>query len=172
LKEVDVYLLLGSNKGNRLKNITSAIKHLKKVNWLKIQKFSSLYETQPEGVNEIQPDYLNMIVKCKTSLNPYELLEVIESIEKKLGRRNKGKKMSRTIDIDILIFGKTILKTEKLTIPHPQIVERKFVPHLIYELSPDLLHPELKIPINKLIQKMENAPSLYMKKEEIAKILS
>jgi len=166
---VDVYLLLGSNKGNRFKNITSAIKYLKEVEQLKILECSSLYETPPEGVREIQPNYLNMALKCKTNLTPYELLEVIESIEKKLGRKNKGKKASRTIDIDILIFGDTVLETKKLKIPHPQIVERGFVIHLLYELSPDLTHPESKLTVRDLLMKDgKGSPSLYIKKEELS----
>lgn len=171
MKEVEVYLLLGSNQGDRFKNIVEAVKLLKKISRLKILECSSLYETQPEGVKEIQPAYLNMAIKCKTNLNPYELLEMIESIEKKMGRKNKNKKKPRVMDIDILMFGDLILKTRKLTIPHPQIVERKFVPYLLHELSPNLIHAELKIPITELIPQKTPSPMLYMKKEEIFRLL-
>lgn len=171
MKEVEVYLLLGSNKGNRLKYLIGALNLLKKVPHLKILECSSVYETLPEGVKEIQPAYLNMVIKCETNLNPHELLKVIEFVEKKMGRKNKRTKRSRTIDIDILMFGDTVLKAKNLTIPHPQIARRKFVPYLLYEISPHLIHSELKLPVRDLIARERTPPFVYMKKEEILKFL-
>lgn len=173
--EVEVYLLLGSNKGNRLKNIIGAIKQLKKVNSkeLDILEFSSLYETQPEGVKEAQPYYLNMVVKCKTTFNPVELLNLLESIEKKLGRKNKGKKTSREIDIDILLFGDMILNTKKLKIPHPQITERKFVLHLLHEISGKIFHPEYGKSIGELLSESNaEKPAIHMDKIEFKRLYS
>ncbi len=166
----EVYLLLGSNKGNRLENIISAILYLKKIDpeKLKVLELSSIYETQPEGINYIQPAYLNIVIKCMTTYQPLELLDVVESIEKTLGRKNKGKKMPRTIDIDILLFGDMILNTPRLKIPHPQILERSFVPHILCELSETLLHPECgKKMIDIVTERKEKPPSIYLKKEKL-----
>jgi len=120
-----VYLSLGSNIKNKRKNLQNAIKLLKKNN-IKILKISSLYKTEPVGYKN-QPYFFNICIKAKTTLNPKELLYIIKKIEKQMGRKSHVKWGPRIIDIDILFYNNIILKGKQLTIPHPEIKNRKFV---------------------------------------------
>lgn len=147
-----VYLLLGSNLGNREKNIDNAINELKACGII-ISKKSSLYNTAPWGYAE-QPEFLNQALECLTSLEPFELLKEIKSIEKKMGREKTVRYGPRIIDIDIIFYDDLILKSEKLTIPHPLMHERLFVLKPLSEIAPDFVHPELKLTVKQLLEKL------------------
>jgi 2-amino-4-hydroxy-6-hydroxymethyldihydropteridine diphosphokinase len=147
-----VYLLLGSNLGDRNKNIELAISELKDCGII-ISKMSSLYNTKPWGYTE-QPDFLNQAIECFTNLGAVELLREIKKIEKKLGRKNNIKYGPRIIDIDIIFYDDLILKSEELTIPHPLMHERYFVLKPLSEIAPDFVHPELKISVKNLLEKL------------------
>lgn len=131
-----VYLGLGSNQGERGKNISLAIEELKK-NGLAIQKVSRLLETEPVG-GPPQGQFLNAVLKAETSLSPIDLLEKINTIEKQLGRKRTIKNGPRTIDIDILLFDNLRLDTPDLILPHPRMRERDFVMTPLREIEPDL----------------------------------
>lgn len=168
----ELYLLLGSNLGDRLKNIIKALQFLQEESGkrLKIVDFSSIYETEPEGVEGEHPRYLNMVIKCHSTLSLKRIFEITLHVERKLGRKDKGKKLPRTIDIDILLFGNRKLNTSLLTIPHPQILERKFVLHLLNEISPDIIHPETQKTVSQhLTERKNSSPLLYLPREEIKK---
>jgi 2-amino-4-hydroxy-6-hydroxymethyldihydropteridine diphosphokinase len=112
---------------------------------------SSYYETEPL-YNLDQPDFLNSVVKCVTTLKPFDFLDVTKRIEKMLGRSEKREKNApRIIDIDILFHGDAVLETDELTIPHPMIGMRKFVLIPFAELEPDFKIPHSKITINDLL---------------------
>lgn len=147
-----VYLLLGSNLGDRNKNIEVAISELKDCGII-ISKMSSFYNTKPWGYTE-QPDFLNQAIECFTNLGAVELLREIKKIEKKLGRKNNIKYGPRIIDIDIIFYDDLILKSEELTIPHPLMHERYFVLKPLSEIAPDFVHPELKISVKNLLEKL------------------
>ncbi len=163
--------MLGSNVGDRLKNILSALELLLKIEAqrFKILDFSSVYETEPEGVTGNHPFYLNMAVLCETDFLPRELLQITTEIEKKMGRKNKGDLKPRVIDIDILLFGELIIHSSSLRIPHPQIMERKFVLHILKDLSKDFVHPEYGKTFSELLsaQKEKNPPILYLSKTQL-----
>jgi 2-amino-4-hydroxy-6-hydroxymethyldihydropteridine diphosphokinase len=148
----DVYLILGSNLGDRLKNLQIATELISK-DIGKIINRSSVYETEPWGFNHRQ-NFLNQVLKIITNLKPQEILEVIIKIEKLSGRkRNNDRYTARVIDIDILFYNNKIIKSDKLIIPHPRIQERMFVLVPMAELQPDLIHPELMLSISQLKNK-------------------
>lgn len=132
-----VFLSLGSNLGDRRKNLQLAIKALNASAGRVIKK-SKTYETKPHGVKN-QPMFLNCCIEIETNLKPLKLLAACQKIEKLLGRlkSEKGKMLPRTIDIDILFYGNEIINTPKLTLPHPRIAEREFVLKPLAEIAPD-----------------------------------
>jgi len=146
---VSVYLSLGSNIGNRFKNIQTAIKLLKEIGF-NVIKSSSIYETSPRGVTD-QPDFLNLVLKGKTKLCPEELLKDIKRIEKEIGRKPTKKWGARIIDIDILFYDKKIIKTKKLKIPHPHLHRRNFVLIPLKEIAPRLMHPLIKKTVSQML---------------------
>lgn len=136
-----IFLGLGSNLGERNENIQKAIEHLKyKVT---IEKISSIIETEPYGVVN-QPKFLNCVLKGRTLLSPFELLEFVLEIENKMGRKRLFKWGPRNIDIDILFYDDCVIDTEKLKIPHPELHKRLFVLEPLYEIEKDFIHPVLK----------------------------
>jgi 2-amino-4-hydroxy-6-hydroxymethyldihydropteridine diphosphokinase len=142
-----VYLSLGSNVGDRAANLNSALERLQALG--KIEKVSSFYETEPvEIVN--QPWFLNCAVMLETEKMPKQLLAGILDVEQQMGRRRTQKKGPRAIDIDILLFGNSIIDTKGLTIPHPALHERRFVLEPLAEIAPDVRHPVFKRTMREL----------------------
>jgi len=142
-----VYLSLGSNVGDRVANLNSAIERLRTLG--EIEKVSAFYETEPvEFVN--QPWFLNCVVMLDTEKMPKQLLAGILDVEQHMGRRRTQKKGPRAIDIDILLFGNSIIDTKGLTIPHPALHERRFVLEPLAEIAPDVRHPAFKRTIREL----------------------
>jgi 2-amino-4-hydroxy-6-hydroxymethyldihydropteridine diphosphokinase len=147
-KLATAYLCLGSNLGERQKNLIQALSLLSQQ--IKLKRVSDIYETEPVGYEE-QPLFLNLVCQITTDMNPRELLHLAKAIENKMGRRPSGQKNSpRLIDIDILFFNNKIMKTQDLTIPHPRLVQRAFVLIPLAEIASDLIHPELGKSITEL----------------------
>jgi len=120
------YLGLGSNLGNRRKNIKKALGYLAKTKGIKTEKVSRIYETEPVG-GPAQNKFLNAAVKIRTSLSPQLLLNTIKKIEKDLGRKRSIRWAPREIDLDILLYANKIIRRRGLIIPHPRMFERDFV---------------------------------------------
>jgi len=136
------YLLLGTNLGNRLNNLNKAI--LAVENLLgPIKQRSSIFETEPWGFQD-QPTYYNQVLEIDTMLTPDEILKNIFLIEKAMGRTRHEKWKERLIDIDILYYEDEVINSNKLTIPHPQIQNRKFTLVPLCEISAHEIHPVLK----------------------------
>jgi len=136
-----VYLSLGSNVGDREANLREAISRLGAIG--RVQKVSSFYVTEPvEFV--AQPWFLNCAVALETEKMPKQFLSAILQIEQEMGRRREQKKGPRTIDIDILLFGSSVIDTKDLTIPHPAMHERRFVLEPLAEIAPEQRHPIFK----------------------------
>lgn len=147
-----VYLLLGSNLGNRKEILGKAIELLsQRVGIIILQ--SKDYETAPWGVTD-QPDFLNLAVAIYTKLKPLEILEITQSIENQLGRVRNEKWGARLIDIDILFYGNEIIDEPNLKIPHPLLQERDFALSPLLEIAPNFVHPVLGETVLKLREKL------------------
>lgn len=147
-----IYLSLGSNIGNRRKNIENALEELEKHNIKKI-KISSFYETEPVGPK--QRNFYNIAGKFKTAAEPLELLAILKAIEKKLGRKKTFRWGPRIIDIDILFYGKKIIETKFLTIPHKEIPNRAFVLVPMKEIAPNFIHPKIHKKISTIYREIK-----------------
>ena len=133
------YLSLGSNLGDRVHYLEEAIRLLQE-DEVTVLRRSSLYETEPRDVPN-QPWFLNLVIEVETALFPRRLLSRIKRVESRLGRKRITNKGPRTIDIDIVLFGRFVVDAPDLTIPHPRMGERRFVLEPLAELTPDLRHP-------------------------------
>jgi 2-amino-4-hydroxy-6-hydroxymethyldihydropteridine diphosphokinase len=140
--EEQVFLLLGSNEGDRLINLHVVKDEIKKSVGLVVEE-SAIYQTAAWGKTD-QPDFYNQVLLLQTTMSPEALLLHLQQIEKKLGRERKEKWGARIIDIDILYFGKTVLNTPDLLIPHPAIALRRFTLVPLVEIAPHFVHPVLK----------------------------
>ncbi|MCX6249880.1 MAG: 2-amino-4-hydroxy-6-hydroxymethyldihydropteridine diphosphokinase [Bacteroidetes bacterium] len=151
----EVYLLLGSNLGDRHRILEEA-KTAIKLRLGRIATCSSIYETGPWGFTA-EHLFLNQVIRIETVLNPENLLRTIMDIEEIFGRkRNEQSYESRTLDIDILFYADEIIKSEGLTIPHPLIPDRKFVLIPLAEIAPNLIHPVSGKTINVLLKECED----------------
>ncbi len=142
-----VYLSLGSNVGDRAVNLNDAIGRLAALG--QVVAVSSFYETEPVGLTA-QPWFLNCALKLDTEKMPKQLIAEILDLEQEMGRHRLQKNGPRTIDIDILLFGSSIVETKGLTIPHPAMHERRFVLEPLAEIAPDVRHPVFKRAIREL----------------------
>ena len=136
-----VYLSLGSNLGDREANLRAAVESLREFG--EVVAVSSFYETEPVDLHN-QPWFLNCAVKFETEKMPRQLISAILNLEQSMGRQRKQKKGPRTIDIDILFFGGSIIDFPSLTVPHPRLHQRRFVLEPLAEIAPDARHPVLK----------------------------
>jgi 2-amino-4-hydroxy-6-hydroxymethyldihydropteridine diphosphokinase len=143
------YLSLGSNLGNREANLKAAIERVHSLGTL--QAVSSFYETEPVEFTA-QPWFLNCAVELETEQTPEQLLSAILQIEEELGRRRSATqpKGPRTLDIDIILFDKSVIHTTELTVPHPSMHERGFVLEPLAEIAADAWHPVLKKTVREL----------------------
>jgi 2-amino-4-hydroxy-6-hydroxymethyldihydropteridine diphosphokinase len=143
------YLLLGSNMGNSKASLSRAVVQIEKQIGSVVRQ-SSLYSTAAWGKIK-QPDFLNQVIIVETELTALQTMQTILAIEKRMGRVRTVKNAPRIIDIDILFFNKEITDENKLTIPHPQLQNRRFVLVPLNQLSPNLKHPLLKKTVRQLL---------------------
>ncbi len=137
-----VYLLSGANLGDRQRNLERACEMLGSMAG-KIEKRSAYYETDAWGVTS-QPAFWNQAILLSTPLEPDQLLTVIHQIEQVLGRRRDQRWGARTLDIDILYFGDQVIRTERLSVPHPEIANRRFTLVPLAGIAPGFVHPLLR----------------------------
>ena len=139
MDEKTVYLSLGSNIGNRAKNLHAAIAALAGAG-VRVTKVSSFYETEPVDLRE-QPWFLNCVVEGETEVRATQLLKKLREIESRMGSRKLVAKGPRVIDLDILLYGQEMMDTPELQVPHPRMHLRRFVLVPLAELAPELRHP-------------------------------
>jgi 2-amino-4-hydroxy-6-hydroxymethyldihydropteridine diphosphokinase len=142
-----VYLSLGSNVGDRAANLRTALTLLEAIG--KVIAVSSFYETEPIELTA-QPWFLNCAAKLETERMPKQLIKNILDLEREMGRQRQQKKGPRNIDIDILLFGTSIIEMQGLTVPHPALHERRFVLEPLAEIAPEVRHPVFKRTIREL----------------------
>jgi len=157
-----VYLSLGSNIGDKVGFLQQAVKYLEN-DVFKIIRTSTLYETEPWG-NKEQDWFINAVIEAKTKLSPTQLLHHCQQIEQELGRVREGVPRwgERTIDIDILFYGKEVINLPELTIPHPRMHQRAFVLVPMLELVPLLKHPILNKSIEDLHQDLQAPEDVFL----------
>ncbi len=143
------YLLIGGNMGNRLQNLGRAVSLLQLPG--RVIKQSGLYETAAWGKSD-QPAFLNQALLLETSLTARQLLQSVLSIEEKMGRKRAEKYGPRIIDIDILFYDSLVMHEPGLTIPHPEVQNRRFALEPMHEIAADYIHPVLKKTIGTLLK--------------------
>ena len=143
------YLLIGGNLGNRIENLSEGREQIENEVG-EIIKASSIYQTASWGITE-QPDFLNQVLLMRSKFSAEEIMKLILTIENKMGRVRTQKNASRIIDIDILFFNDEIISLTNLTIPHPEIQNRKFALIPLNEIAPYFLHPVFKLSIQNLL---------------------
>lgn len=149
-----VFILLGSNLGNKQANLSDARQEISRLAG-KIVTASSIYKTAPWG-NSQQPEFYNQVLELNSSLEAEALLSLVLDIEKKLGRIRKNRWEARVIDIDILFFGESIIRIDRLTVPHPEIPNRKFTLLPLIEIAPDFIHPATGKTVRQLLTECED----------------
>jgi len=155
--------------GDRLEYIREAIKKIKQLKEVKICKTSLVYETQPVyGERPVlseaersriieykdQPWFLNMVLELETTLEPLNLLELLLSIENQMGRKRNQKYGPRNIDLDLLFYDDLVLNSDRLTLPHPHMHERRFVLVPLVEIAPQVVHPLLKKTAERVLMEL------------------
>lgn len=154
-----VYISYGSNLGDREQNIVRALHLLSRPLSIKVRRLSSLYETEPtDGVGG--STFLNGVVKISTSRNPLELLLFLQSIESQLGRKAVNHSGPRTIDLDMILYGKRVVQTSNLILPHPKMTQRTFVLVPLIEIEPHIIHPTERKPLTEILSKIESPTSV------------
>jgi 2-amino-4-hydroxy-6-hydroxymethyldihydropteridine diphosphokinase len=161
-----IFLALGSNLGDRENNLLKAYEAIAAMEGFELLADSPLYLNPAAEMGATAPDFLNMVIKGEYIYRPLELLNEIEKIEKKLGRGGKGQKKPRPIDIDILLFGKEIIETERLSVPHRKLTERAFFLVPLLQIDPEAVHPVTKEKIATYLNEKDKG-KLIIYKEHI-----
>jgi len=151
-----VYLSTGSNLDRRLRNLDRAIRMLDRHARIKVLRTSTVYETEPWGYHD-QPAFLNQVLEIETDIPPEDLLIILKSIEKEIGRTPTFKNGPRVIDIDIIFYGNWILETDRTSIPHPQLNRRAFVLVPLAELIHDFIHPQMGRTVGELLAAVDTS---------------
>ncbi len=145
-----VYLSLGSNLGNREQYLADALEGIRGIATVDCQ--SSVYETEPVAMLDDADPFLNMAVGIQTTDDPPLLLVQLKKIERKLGRKGSSHRMSRSIDIDIVLYRGLAYEDHTVTVPHPALTHRRFVLEPLHEIAPMAVHPVLEKTIASLLR--------------------
>ncbi|HEX6558562.1 MAG TPA: 2-amino-4-hydroxy-6-hydroxymethyldihydropteridine diphosphokinase [Longimicrobiales bacterium] len=135
---VTVYLGLGTNLGDRGRNLARALQSLAGI--VRVEQASSVYQTEPVGFKD-QPEFWNLVVRAATDLPARMLMSELITIETAMGRERTFRNAPRIVDIDILLYDDVVIRAPELEIPHPRMHERAFVLRPLLEIAPDLTHP-------------------------------
>jgi 2-amino-4-hydroxy-6-hydroxymethyldihydropteridine diphosphokinase len=145
----NVYLSLGSNLGDRAKNLRGAIAALRKAG-IDVKRISSMYETEPVDYLD-QPWFVNVAVEAETELAPAPLLQALRAIETQMGSKKLIAKGPRLIDMDVLLCGNDVIDTPELQIPHPRMHLRRFVLEPLAEIAPNVRHPVSGLRVSEML---------------------
>ena len=145
----NVYLSIGSNLGDRAKNLRDAIAALRKVG-IDVKRISSMYETEPVDYLD-QSWFVNMALEVETELAPPALLQALRGIETQMGSKKLIAKGPRLIDMDVLLYGNEVIDTPELQIPHPRMHLRRFVLEPLAEIAPNVRHPVSGLSVSEML---------------------
>jgi len=148
------YVSIGSNMGEKEKNISGAIEELSKDMLVHVCKESELITTKPYG-NEDQEDFLNGVLEIKTLYTPDELLDKLHDVEKMFGRVRTVHWGPRTLDLDIIMYDCLVMNSDRLTIPHADMQNREFVLKPLAQISSELVHPVFKKTVGQLLREVQ-----------------
>jgi len=151
------YIALGSNLGDKLQFIETALKEIEEIPETQIASRSGFKEYPAEAPSEGQEPFLNGVIRIETDLMPLELLHKLQVIERKIGRSAKGDGSPRPIDLDVLSYGDEIMiQGKSLNIPHPRLAARRFVLEPLAEIEPEWRHPKLNQTARELLEALNS----------------
>ncbi len=154
--EIEAYIALGSNLGDRELNLLRAVAEIGKLPASRVTALSPFYETSPVGITD-QPSFYNAVLRLATVLSPHELLNHLQHIEDAVfGRKRSVRWGARSMDLDLLFYGDSVISDDTLTVPHPRLAERRFVLQPLCDIAPDLIHPVLEQPVRKLLDDLRS----------------
>ena len=163
-----VYLLLGSNMGDREKNLESALERIGRIEGLELTACSAMYISEAREMVGENPSFLNQVIKGDYQFSAHELLHSLEEIELQMGRTAKGEKKPRTIDCDILLFGEKVIDSPTLKVPHPRLTQRPFALVPLLEIDPQLVHPVTRRPLTEYLGARDRA-TIILYKDHVAR---
>ncbi|MBP5736868.1 MAG: 2-amino-4-hydroxy-6-hydroxymethyldihydropteridine diphosphokinase [Acidaminococcaceae bacterium] len=145
---MSIFIALGSNLGNKEKNLKDALKLLEKKG-VRVRRVSGFIMTRPYGVTD-QPDFLNAVAEIETDKSPAELLQLLLQTEQEMGRKRVRRWGERNIDLDLLLYDDRIIDLPELKVPHPDMQNRDFVLYPLAQIAPDAVHPVLRKTVGEL----------------------
>ncbi len=157
LVETDAYIALGSNLGDRELNLLRAVSELGRLPGCRVTALSRFYETSPVGMPDGTPAFLNGALRLSTELGPRELLQELQRIEREtFGRTASPTAVSRRMDLDLLLYGHQILAEPELAVPHPRMLQRRFVLQPLADIAPLVVEPHSGKTINELLTALDS----------------
>ena len=154
MTHITAYIALGSNLGDRSQNLRRALDRLGATPGIELIRVSAFLENPAVGGPEASPPFINAVAEVRTTLPAEHLLEILLSIEKHFGRVRRDKWEPRIIDLDVILYGRQIIESDTLTIPHPLMHQRRFVLQPLAEIAPGVVHPQWGLTIQTLLDQL------------------
>ncbi|MBE9546337.1 MAG: 2-amino-4-hydroxy-6-hydroxymethyldihydropteridine diphosphokinase [Proteobacteria bacterium] len=155
MSDIISFVGIGSNLGDPVGNCRRAVELISSINEVNVLQESSLYRTEPVGFSG-QDWFINCVIEAGTALSAHSLLEALQQIESSMGRAREARWGPRTIDLDILFYGRDIVEDDELVIPHPELHKRRFVLAPLCEIVPNFIHPVFGISVKEILDSLED----------------
>lgn len=152
---ITAYIALGSNLGEREANVRKALAAIIQVPGIEIRRISSMMENPASGGPEDAPDFINAAAEIVTSYTAATLMKKLMEVEAAMGRVRRAKWEARVIDLDLLLYGRDIISTQDLIVPHPLMHERMFVLKPLAEIAPNAVHPTMNVTVSQLLDRLK-----------------